>query len=60
MKQEDATSEAKLSNAFAAFDTNGDQSIDKEELLKVFGFSDNYNLEVIEEMIKEVDKNNDG
>jgi Ca2+-binding EF-hand superfamily protein len=59
MKQEELLSEQKLQTAFSAFDTNGDGSIDKDELLKVFGFSDRYNLEMIEQMIAEVDKNND-
>ena len=60
MKQEELHSEKKLSTAFGAFDENGDGSIDKDELLKVFGFSEEYNLDVIQSMIKEVDNNNDG
>lgn len=60
MKQDELHSNKKLQNAFNAFDTDKNGSIDKEELMKVFEFSDDYNLEQIEEMIKEVDDNGNG
>jgi len=45
MKQDELHSNKKLQNAFNAFDTDKNGSIDKEELMKVFEFSDDYNLE---------------
>lgn len=60
MKQDELHSTKKLQNAFNAFDTDKNGSIDKDELMKVFEFSDDYNLEQIENMIKEVDDNGNG
>lgn len=45
MKQDELHSTKKLQNAFNAFDTDKNGSIDKEELMKVFEFSDDYNIE---------------
>lgn len=60
MKQEDLNSVKRLQDAFNAFDQDKNGSIDKKELMQVFAFSDDYNLEAIEEMIREVDDNGDG
>ena len=60
MKHDELHSIKKLQNAFNAFDSDKNGSIDKEELMKVFEFSDDYNVEAIENMIKEVDDNGDG
>lgn len=60
MNQEEKLSVKKLQDAFSAFDTDKNGSIDKEELMRVFEFSDEYNTSAIEEMIKEVDENGDG
>ena len=45
MKHDELHSTKKLQNAFNAFDSDGNGSIDKEELMKVFEFSDEYNLD---------------
>ena len=60
MKHDELHSIKKLQNAFNAFDTDKNGSIDKEELMKVFEFSEDYNAEEIESMIKEVDDNGNG
>ena len=60
MNQEEKLSVKKLQDAFNAFDADKNGSIDKEELMKVFEFSDEYNPQAIEDMIKEVDQNGDG
>lgn len=60
MKQEELHSTKKLQNAFNAFDTDKNGSIDKDELMKVFEFSADYDVSQIEEMIKEVDDNGNG
>lgn len=60
MKQDELHSIKKLQNAFNAFDTDKNGSIDKEELMKVFEFSEDYDLDQIENMIKEVDDNGNG
>lgn len=49
-----------MQDAFNAFDSDKNGSIDKKELMSVFAFSDEYNVDAIEEMIKEVDNNGDG
>jgi len=45
MKQDELHSIKKLQNAFNAFDTDKNGSIDKEELMKVFEFSEDYDLD---------------
>lgn len=60
MKQDELHSIKKLQNAFNAFDTDKNGSIDKEELMKVFEFSEDYDVTQIEKMIQEVDDNGNG
>ena len=60
MNQEEKLSIKKLQDAFNSFDTDKNGSIDKDELMRVFEFSDDYNVQAISDMIKEVDLNGDG
>lgn len=60
MAQEEKLSLKKLQDAFGAFDADKNGSIDKEELKRVFEFSDDYDDKEFDEMIKEVDQNGDG
>ena len=55
MAQEERLSVKKLQDAFGAFDIDKNGSIDKEELKRVFEFSDDYDDKEFDEMIKEVD-----
>jgi len=43
MSQEEKLSEKKLQDAFNTFDSDKNGSIDKEELMRVFEFSSDYN-----------------
>jgi Ca2+-binding EF-hand superfamily protein len=61
MAQEEKLSIKKLQDAFGAFDTDKNGSIDSEELMVVFDFKTaGYNVSEVEAMIKEVDENGDG
>ena len=60
MKQEELHSEKKLQDAFNAFDKDKNGSIDKQELMTIFEFSEGFDIAEIESMIKEVDQNGDG
>ena len=41
-------------------DKNGDNTISPDELLEVFSFNENFDIQMAEEMIKQVDMNSDG
>ncbi len=41
-------------------DRNGDQTISADELLEIFSFNDNFDLNMAQEMIRQVDVNKDG
>ena len=41
-------------------DKNGDNTISPDELLDVFSFNENFNIDMAKEMIRQVDTNSDG
>ena len=41
-------------------DRNGDQTISAEELLEIFSFNNNFDINMAKEMIRQVDVNKDG
>lgn len=60
MERDQLHSEAKLKATFDMMDKDGDNNISPEELLDVFSFNKNFNLEMAKEMIHKADFNNDG
>ena len=57
LHKDELHSQQKLRAAFDMMDKNGDNTISPDELLDVFSFNDNFNIDMAREMIKQVDVN---
>ena len=60
LHRDELHSQNKLKAAFEMMDKNGDQTISPDELLEVFSFNENFDIEMAREMIRQVDINADG
>lgn len=60
LHRDELHSQQKLRAAFDMMDKNGDQTISPDELLDVFSFNENFDIEMAREMIRQVDSNADG
>lgn len=60
LHKDELHSQQKLRAAFEMMDKNGDNTISPDELLEVFSFNENFDIQMAEEMIKQVDMNSDG
>lgn len=60
LHKDELHSQQKLRAAFDMMDKNGDQTISPDELLEVFSFNENFNIQMAQEMITQVDTNKDG
>ena len=60
LHRDELHSQQKLKAAFDMMDKNGDQTISPDELLEVFSFNENFDLDMAREMIRQVDINADG
>ena len=57
LHKDELHSQQKLRAAFDMMDKNGDNTISPDELLDVFSFNENFNIDMAREMIKQVDVN---
>ena len=60
LHKDELHSTQKLKAAFDMMDKNGDNTISPDELLDVFSFNENFDIEMAREMIRQVDVNCDG
>ena len=60
LHKDELHSQEKLRAAFDMMDKNGDNTISPDELLDVFSFNENFNIEMATEMIRQCDVNSDG
>ena len=60
LHRDELHSQQKLRAAFDMMDKNGDQTISPDELLEVFSFNENFDIDMAREMIRQVDINADG
>ena len=60
MNKSKLLSREKIEAAFKAFDADGSGEITADEIKQFLGKSNNYNEEVWNELIREVDQNGDG
>lgn len=52
LHRDELHSQNKLKAAFEMMDKNGDQTISPDELLEVFSFNENFDIEMAREMIR--------
>lgn len=60
LHKDELHSQEKLRAAFDMMDKNGDNTISPDELLDVFSFNENFNIDMATEMIRQCDVNSDG